>query len=223
MCPYCQQEVPLVFGPTGARCSACGASRSPFATATVSLAGGPRRLGGKLAAGMGWFVLLAGLALAAAVSGFGVLIFNTTMIAKFIGLPILLATSALGGGSLLLGSRLKKSGARELKAAQADALLRLAQGQGGAVTVPQVVAALGVSEGEADLLLTELAVAGEAQQEVTDDGELLYHFGPRELGPAPVRARVVSTGSKARGDDDIEELEAILEPPAAPGARAGRG
>jgi hypothetical protein len=77
--------------------------------------------------------------------------------------------------------------------------------------------ALRVPEAEADALLTELAIAEQIRQELTDQGTLLYVFqgargsvpGGRLRAPgAPLRV-----GPSSPEDISVEELEAIVEPP----------
>lgn len=55
-------------------------------------------------------------------------------------------------------------------------VLQLARSQRGKLTAPVVAAELGISVSEADDKLTELAKAGHANVDVTDEGVIIYDF-----------------------------------------------
>lgn len=178
------------------------------------LAGEPQRLGGALASGLGWAVLVSGLLMAVLVSVGGSWLFGNDAVAKFVGLPVAILSSLAGGGSLVLGRRLKRGSSRARHEARIVALRAYALGHGGAVTVAQAAQVLRGSEAQADALLTELAVAEQIHQELTEQGELLYRFDRPAL--EPVRARVIPQArvESAQASDEVEVLEAIVEPPA---------
>lgn len=217
MCPHCGKNAPLRFDAGGARCSACGAPRLLVGGAPLSLAGEPQRIGGLVASGLGWFVLLGGLASAALIGGVGLWLFATLAVAKFVALPLATLTTLVGGSMLLGGRRLKKRAARSLRKAQVGTLQGVASLQGGGITVPQAARALKIPEPAADALLTELAIAEVVRQELTDQGTLLYSF---QRAPSPDRLRAPAAPLRVPpprpgqpADEDIEELEAIVEPP----------
>jgi hypothetical protein len=221
MCPHCGRSTPVRFDAGVGRCSACGASRSLVGGASLALAGEPQRIGGLLASGLGWVILLGGLAAAGFLGWLGVFLFATMALVKYVALPLAILSTLVGGGVLAVGQRLKKNAARSRREAQVAALRAAASLQGGALTVAQAAVALRVPEAEADALLTELAIAEQVRQEVTDQGILLYVFqGARGATPggrlrvpgAPLRVEPSSPE-----DIRVEELEALVEPP-----RAGR-
>jgi hypothetical protein len=162
-------------------------------------------------------ILLGGLAAAGLLAGAGLFLFSSLMLAKYVALPLAILTTLLGGGVLTAGRRMKKNAARTRREAQVAALRAAASLQGGALTVPQAAVALRTSEAEADALLTELAIAEQIRQDLTDQGTLLYFFqGTRVAMPgerlrvpgAPLRVEPASSE-----DMNVEELEAIVEPP----------
>ncbi|MCS6899443.1 MAG: hypothetical protein RMJ98_06945 [Myxococcales bacterium] len=224
MCPNCGRSAPLRFDAGGSRCSACGAPRLLSGGASLSLAGEPQRIGGLLASGVGWFTLLGGLATAGFLGWIGYFLFSTVKIALYVSLPLALLTTLMGGGVLAAGRKMKKQAARSRREAQVAALRAAAQLQGGSLTVPQAALALRVSESEADSLLTELAIAGQVHQEITDQGMLLYSFfrpGP-VASPGHLRAPRCPLRVDAVTDEAIaEELEAVVEPPRSRGKAAG--
>jgi hypothetical protein len=162
-------------------------------------------------------ILLGGLAAAGLLGWLGVFLFSTLMVAKYVALPLAILSTLVGGGVLTAGRKLKQNAARSRREAQVAALRAAASLQGGALTVPQAAVALRVPEAEADALLTELAIAEQIRQELTDQGTLLYVFqgargsvpGGRLRAPgAPLRV-----GPSSPEDISVEELEAIVEPP----------
>jgi hypothetical protein len=187
-------------------------SDSPPKTPLV-LAGEPQRLGGVLASGLGWFFLLSGASISAFLTWVSYYLLHTAELARWVALPILVLTALAGGGSLMAGRRLKKRGLQSKREAQVSTLRVGASARGGALTVKEAAQLLRVPEAQADALLTELAIQEKVQQELTDQGGLVYRFERLRVAPMPVRAP--SVGASQAGD--IEELEAILEPP--PGQR----
>lgn len=212
MCPNCGQSAPIRLGAGGGFCSACGAPRSLLKGAPLSLAGEPQRVGGFLASWFGWFLLISGLLLAVFLGWVGDFLFDTTSLIWYLSVPISILSLLSGGGVLLAGRKLKRRGERSLREARIDALRKAALARGGSITVPQAAMALQTSKEQADKLLTELAIAQNVHQELTDEGELFYSFS-RLRAPTIVAKKRVKSAYKTDSDEEVEELEATLEPP----------
>ncbi len=215
MCPHCHKDAPLVYRADGVRCSACGASRS--AVTTWQKKGQPQQLGGRVARGLGWSVLVSGWLAATMISWLGHWLFGNYSLAEYVGLPMMILSGMVGAMTLRAGRRLQREGEGALRQSRVDSLRALASRNGGKVTPAEAATALRLDEAQADALLTELAVAPDpdVRLEVTDQGVLEYHFGPAGLptaSPRPSRARVAGSRPSS-SDDDIEELHAIVEPP----------
>lgn len=61
-------------------------------------------------------------------------------------------------------------------------VLQLARQQNGRLTTPLVAAELGISMADADKKLGEIAAAGHAEVDVTDDGVVVYDFPALRVG-----------------------------------------
>ena len=61
VCPYCQNDAPVVYRGMVAYCTACGAVRpAVLPTKSINLAGQPSKVGGIVAKVFGWLVLFFG-------------------------------------------------------------------------------------------------------------------------------------------------------------------
>jgi hypothetical protein len=150
----------------------------PFSATTLNFAGKPSRVGGLAAKILGALVLTFGLSIALGLGLLAHAIF-TVWVGLAIGLPIAIITLVVGLGLVLGGSSLARSGSQAARGAKLDALRALANHQRGVVTPVEAAASLGVSQPEADRLLTELATMPDedVSLDVDDNGNLLYLFG----------------------------------------------
>ncbi len=215
VCPHCHRSAPLVYRGLIPTCTACGRRRNPLAARSVTLAGGPSKLGGAFAKALGWLVLLCGLSIALGVGLLGSL--YSLGLALALGLPV--AAVALGIGVFLVrgGTSLTESGHRAESLTKTDAIFALAASRGGMLSTMDVAQALAMRVEEADALLTDLAKkdAERVVLEVNDYGGLYYRFPPPpgtpivrwpgelESNKVPVQPmseedQTASSGSKAR-------------------------
>src|SRR4029079_11264456 len=109
VCPRCRQNAPLIYRGVNAYCTACGASRIPFANTSVTLAGQPSKVGGTVARVFGWIVLAVGWLLALSIAGLIAALGGESM-AYVVGGPIALIASIAAYALLRGGKELKKSG-----------------------------------------------------------------------------------------------------------------
>jgi len=221
MCPHCGRDAPIVYRGPLAYCSACDKPRIPLSAAGVNLTGKPAKLGGKLAAGLGWGVIAIMLAVAT--------IFGAVLQALFppgavVGWVVGAVIAALGIGAgvlLLLGGRfLERTGDKAAMNARREALFALAQNQRGIVRSDLASQALGVTTAEADAILTALSREPDsgATLEVDGDGKLYYRFArfaPAAPWPpedakvrvdAPPAGQPGSTGTLV-GEPAVEDAE----------------
>ncbi len=210
-CPHCGRDVPVVHRGVLTFCTACGHARAPF-TRSVTLAGQPSRLGGRVASVTGTVVLVAGM-MVAILAG---LLFQAIFPAGFVGwglaIMIALVTLAVGLGLRIGGRSLQRSGTKKADSVREEAVLALAAHKGGLVTARDVSLATAMPVEEADAFLTALTRRGdEVVLEVNDDGQLFYRFTrylpEMRRWPEPGAARVATeaAGATAVQDGVFEE------------------
>jgi hypothetical protein len=148
----------------------------PLSAAGVNLAGKPAKLGGKVAAVVGWSVLGVSLAIALVVGA----LLQAIFAGAFIGWTVGLVIAAMGGAAawaLLMGGKfLQKTGDRAAVDARRGAVRALAENQKGILRVPMVAQALGLKPAEAETLLTDMAKDPETGMtlEIDADGKLYF-------------------------------------------------
>lgn len=185
-------------------CVACSRPRSPLAAVPVNVAGQPSKIGGTVASVAAWLVMAGGLATSAAVAALFQWLFPAGFIGWAFGGIILFLTLVVGIPLLLGGGALRRAGAARQRKAAEDAAKALATRSGGIVTAADLAAAIGVTEPEADALLTDLAKqGGDVKLEVDDDGRLFYTVGRGGLPPQRLRV-----GPGAHDRDLAGEAEA---------------
>jgi hypothetical protein len=198
MCPNCGQNAPLVYRGVSAFCSACGIPRVPFTANAVNLRGKPSKIGGTVAAVVGWILLFGSLAVALLLGAILQAIFPVGAIVGWV-VGGIIATVGVGVALLLLfgGRALRRSGTNAAEAARMDALGTLAAYNHGFVTTQNAAEALGVSVEQADAFLTSLAKQPDSgiTLEVDDDGRITYRFAryaPQPAWPPPQRVAQVT-------------------------------
>lgn len=195
MCPHCHQNAPVVHRGVEVFCTACGKARSPFTTTdSVTLAGKPSKLGGRLARWVGFAVLAFGTTVSLSVGALLRAIFDHSMAGYVVGGAMELLTVAVAWAFVGAGTSLSRSGEDKALATQKRAAVALATHHGGFVTAKELAAATSVSEGQAEQLLTAWAKADheEVSVEFNDDGVVYYRFRKvaPELPSEPLRVRV---------------------------------
>ncbi len=203
-------------------CVACGGPRSLLSTVPVNVAGQPSKIGGTVASVAAWVVLAGGLATSAAVAAFFQWLIPAGVLGWAFGGILLFLTLAFAIPLLLGGGALRRAGERRRRQAAEEAVWALATRSGGVVTAGDLAAAIGVSEPEADALLTALAKqGGEVRLEIDEDGRLFYTVGRGGLPPPRVR---VGAGPRVPVDGDAEAEQAAIdeESPARRGVRERR-
>jgi hypothetical protein len=233
MCPHCGREAPLLYRGPLAYCSACNQPRVPLSAAGVNLTGKPAKLGGKLAAGLGWVVIALMVGVAAIFGAVLQAIFPPGAVVGWV-VGAVIAALGIGAGTLLLmgGRFLEKTGDKAAMNAQREALFALAENQKGIVRAGLASQALGVTPAEADVILTALSREPDSGTtlEVDGDGKLYYRFArfapvapwPEEklrVEPAPAApaaapapgVRVGSTGTAVMDELPAEDAIATQE------------
>ena len=224
MCPRCHKNAPIVYRGMAAYCTACGAPRLPLAASSVTLAGKGSRIGGTVARGFGWVILVGGLSVALIIGAFLQWVIEGGVAGFAIGGPIAFASLVFGYLLLKGGKSLHRQGAGEEKGARTRALFALAQHRNGMITAMDAAQALDISPADADALLTDLAKTTPEQVslELDDAGGIFFRFlqftgglgtwqGPAVRVDASVApTRVAPTGVP----QDVEVLEAEVIPPA---------
>ena len=202
MCPHCGADSPLVYRGFTAHCTACGAVRAPMSAPSVNLAGVPSKLGGTLAAVVGWLVLVFGLAWAL---GAGLLlwaIFHVTAVALAVALPMAFIALGVGVTMVLVSRHLRTRGALRRREAREEGLLAWAA-QRGSCTSEEAGRALGMSALEADRILTDVAKKEPERlaMDVGDDGMVRYRPLREFEGGGPGSRRDVYTREVRIADD----------------------
>lgn len=195
MCPHCGQNAPLVYRGVSAFCSACGEPRIPFTANAVNLKGKPAKIGGTLAAVLGWVLLFGTLAAALIVGAILQALFPAAVLGWVLG--GIIAAIGVGASLLLLfgGRALRRSGTSAAEAAKLDALGTLAAHHKGNITAQSASEALGSSYEEADAFLTALAKRPESgvSLEIDEEGKIFYRFAryaPATAWPGETKVRV---------------------------------
>lgn len=198
-CPRCARSAPIVLRGLEGRCAACGAPRVPLTAPTVSLAGRPARIGGTAALYAGSSVLVVGLSLAVGM----LLLLQSLWPATALGWAVAIPFAALSlffGVLLVLGGRkLRRHGAARRRAVELEAARAAIAHRNGIITASEAAHALGVTEEQADALLTELSRDAnlEVNIEFDDEGRVRYVFGrPSE------RFRVLDEQAATEGELD---------------------
>ncbi len=197
VCPYCQNDAPVVYRGMLAYCTACGAMRPPvMPTKSVNLAGQPSQVGGVVAKVFGWLVLVFGVSLAGILTAIFQAIWPEGVVGYALGIPTFLITLMVGVGLLMGGKSLSKSGKDTEEAVREKAIWGMAQTRGGILTKDEVARVLSVSPQEGDAYLTRLAKTkpDEIAVDVDDEGNVLFRF--RQIAARPrdgVRVDVART------------------------------
>jgi enoyl-CoA hydratase/carnithine racemase len=142
---------------------------------SVNLAGVPSKVGGTLAAVVGWVVLVFGLAWAL---GAGLLlwaIFRVAAVALAVALPMAFIALGVGVTLVLVSRHLRRRGALRRREAHEEALLEWAA-QRGSCTSEEAGRALGIPTLDADRILTDVAKKEPERlaMDVGDDGMVRY-------------------------------------------------
>lgn len=196
-CPSCGQDVPVVLRAGAARCTACGATRAPFAAKVLNITGQPAKIGGtaaKVAGGVVWtvgtFVALLLMLVIQAVWPAGWLGFA-------IGIPIEFLTIMMGAALFFGGRMLGKAGDAALSDARITAIRGLARHKKGVLRAIDVAKSLHVKPEQADAMLTELAKKPEEDVgiDINDEGEVLYLFDSPDAHRFRVRVEAAGLGT----------------------------
>jgi hypothetical protein len=200
-CPRCGKAAPIALRGFDGHCVACGAPRVPLTAPTVSLAGGPARFGGAAALFAGWSVLVLGLSVAVGLLLLLQSIWPGTLVGWAFGIPVAVVSLFFGLLLLVGGRRLRRHGRRRRRSVELEAAQAAIAHRSGVITTSEAALALGVSEEQADSLLTELSRDStvEVNVEFDDDGRLRYLFG------APAERFRVLEERAARGAEQADD------------------
>ncbi|MEM6786130.1 MAG: hypothetical protein AAF715_01325 [Myxococcota bacterium] len=209
-CPHCGQRAPLVLRGLQAYCTVCGRARptlDALSSTPLNFAGTPAKVGGIAAKVFGIATLVSGLFVALLLTLVLQALFPALYLGFAVGIPIALVTLFVGGGALFGGWRLRRRGRRQVATAQRETIRGLGRHHRGVVRAREAAAALGVSEAEADALLTELARQPDENVgvEIDDDGQILFLFGSADA----IRWRIAA--EQSLDDEARRELEAEIE------------
>lgn len=209
MCPHCRQNAPIVNRGVMGYCTACGAARGPLAAKSVSLAGQPSKIGGTVARVFGWIVLSVGWGVALLLFAFFFVLFGTAPVTWILSAPIALIATCVWLLSFMGGKSLAKSGEKEERTTQEQAIFALAQTRRGRLRAMDVSASLGMQVMDADTLLTDMAkkLPDHMAVDVDDQGELIYRF-PRidlEHRTRVVEAEVMASDAAAANRARVED------------------
>lgn len=239
MCPYCQNDAPVVYRGVIAYCTACGAVRPPvMPTKSLNLAGQPSKVGGVVAKVFGWLVLFFGVSLAGIAGALFQAIWPEGIVGWALGIPMLLVSLAMGISLLIGGKSLSRTGQETEDAVREKAIQGLASTHGGILTKEVVARALSVSVQEGDAYLTRLAKANsdDIAVDVDDEGNVLFRFRaiaarPRagvrvDVARAPASSKPIARPTAGQASPGVrivsaeEELLAQAEAEAEEAARA---
>lgn len=224
-CPGCRRHAPIVYRNGGAFCSACQTARVPLTSPSVNLAGRPSRVGGKVAKGVGIASLILGLPTAVVFLGLAWLIEPMTLPFKVLAAFIALVSIAASALMFWLGRSLRRRGDRVERDAREAAIVALAQQNGGLVTAAMVARLHQTNDGDADAMLTAMAMRDErVTVDVSDAGEVIYRFldaspAPRFTVPEP---RPLAVVQQVPPSPQVEHVR-VAAPPVQAGARADGG
>lgn len=193
-CPQCRSTAPIVYRGVLAYCTTCGAPRIPLVAKSTNHAGKPSIIGGALTRVFGWIVLSGGVAFGLAMLGILQAIFPAGFAGYLVGVPIMLIAATFGTLLLRGGRSLEGAGVNEQRETRTTAIFSLAENRGGIVTAADVAGALGISNAQADEILTDLAKksSDHVVLEVDDEGRVFYRVNARGL------SRVQSFDEKLR-------------------------
>lgn len=199
LCPHCHQNAPVVYKGVFAFCAACDKPRAPFSGKSLTFAGQPSKVGGRVARVIGILLLVVGLSAAAALMLFFQLLVPTQNIGYAVGLPVALI-SVVVSGVLLLGSRrLRRLGSDVERQTRLETLYALAVNRGGTLTAVDAGRALHSDAAQAEALLNELAKTQpeHVSLEFDEAGQSFYLFTHAGTRPHPFGAKY-RVGSEGR-------------------------
>jgi hypothetical protein len=208
MCPHCQTTAPIVYRGMMAYCTACGAPRVPLASASVTLAGKPAKLGGTVTRVLGWIVLVFGLCFGAMLGLLLTAIFSNALVGIAVGLPVVVASVIFGALLLHSGSVFATSGTGKEREARKKAIFALAEHQDGIVRARDAAESIGVSETEADAILTDFAktMSDIVSLELDDSGGVYFRIAnAARVPPYANRVRVDANAPESHVDDEHEK------------------
>jgi hypothetical protein len=151
----------------------------------VNLAGRPSKVGGTVASVAGWSVLTVGLSVALGIGLLLGLIF-TVGVALAVSGPVAIVVLVAGIALVASGRSLRRSGSDAQRTTREQGLLALIEHQG-AATAMDGARVIGVTVGEADGLMTELAKRLPDRIAVDVDDQGLVWFRASSLAGARVR------------------------------------
>lgn len=215
-CPQCGRDAPVIYRGVVPHCTACGAVRPPLSSPSVNLAGKPSRVGGIVASVFGWVVLVVGLSMAL---GIALLFaaFGATMAGVALGLPLAIVSLVLGVVLIRRGGSLSRSGAEAERVTREQALLALVAHRG-SVTAVDAAQAFGVSAGEADAMLTDLAKRDPDRLALDVDDQGVVRYRLARVSDDDARLRVEGAGSWQAGEAEAAEVPAAAQPKKEAGA-----
>ena len=203
-CPHCQKDAPVVYKGIAAFCSACDRPRAPFSGKSLTFAGQPAQVAGKLGRAVGVLVLIFGLLFAAVVMLFFQLLAPAAHIGYAVGLPVALVSVVVGTLLMFVSRRLRRSGSEVERQTRVEALYALAVHRGGLLTATDAAHSLRFDAREAESLLHELARTepDHVSLEFDDEGHTFYVFSRpgAQAQPFGVKYRVSREG-KVRVSD----------------------
>jgi hypothetical protein len=179
-------------------CTACGAIRAPLSGPSVNLAGKSSQVGGAIVRAAGGAVIVGGSLLALALGGL-LYVLAPLAAAVAVSLPIAALALAIGLALLLGGQRLRRSGNQEERATRQRALLALTEARGN-VSALEAARVLGLTESDADRLLTDLAKREPERMAVDVDREGTVRYRSPS-GPVPENVRISADSDEASNDD----------------------
>ena len=169
--------------------------------------------GGQAVGGLGYALLFGGLGIALVAALVIQWFFPAGILGFVVGAVLLLATAPLGIAFRRAAAKLTQAGADRERTANLETIDQLAQATGTGVTVDELARVGGVTEARADVILTELANAGDLRLEVSDEGVLLYYPKVSKLRVGVPAAQAINY---APGGPPAGYLDGADEAPAAP-------
>jgi hypothetical protein len=152
----------------------------------VHLTGKPSRLGGHVARIFGWLTLVFGSMIALLVGAFFQWLIPAGIVGWVFGLGIFVISLIITFALVRGGGALRDSGARAEARTFEQAVFALADARGGILSTLDVAQVLGVSDAEADRLLTDFAKQNpeRVRVEIDPNGTLVYQFPHAMLASA---------------------------------------
>lgn len=203
-CPHCHAIAAVKPAPEGYVCVACGKPRDAGPGTTIfehlDKPSAGATFQGARSAGLRTFGILS-------IAG-GVL--GAALAAAFLpGALAVVAAIAIAGAGVTLGGLSLRSASRGASDSTATelAIFRLAEKNGGALSVTDVARGLRISVEEADAALTALADGSRVWAEVTPEGLVRYVFRELSSSGSSVKVRVEDVSEEmAEAEREIEEL-----------------